>query len=278
MNITAGTVFQRLFIEKKKIRADLLKKWNVALAVLFVAQGVAVLLFGAAHDLPVNVLYLTSDTLQTQLTGHAVTAPAIHQLFAVNVAYLVATMLFVSALGRAYVATAGRERYEAGLKKGMTSIRWAEYAVSGSALVLAAGLLAGVYDAGSLVLILGLTIVGALSGMAIDAQVAAQTRRKPYSWLVPVAAVLAGLVVWAVIGIYACSAHTFGSISLGGLTYGALASGLLGFVAMAVNTHLSDTKKGRWADYAYGEGWYMGISFVVASAFAWLVFMAVLHP
>lgn len=278
MNITAGTVFQRLFIEKKKIRADLLKKWNMALAVLFVAQGVAVLLFGTAHDVPVNVLYLTSDMLQSQLAGHVVTAPAIHQLFAINVAYLVTAMLFAAALGRAYVATVGRSQYEAGLKRGLTVVRWMEYAVSGSTLVLAAGLLAGVYDAGSLVFIVGLTVVGALSGMTIDVQVAAQLRRKPFSWIVPVTAVLAGLVVWTVIGIYACSAHAFGSISLGGLTYGALASGLLGFVAMALNTHLSDTKKGRWADYAYGEGWYMGISFVGASAFAWLIFMAVLHP
>ena len=269
----------RLFGSKTSIANETLKKWNMALALLFAAQGVAVLVFGAVRTVPVNVLYLTTDTLQGKLTHGAVMAPALHQLFMLNIAYLIALMLFVAALMYGYVATWGRTRYEAGLKKGMNTVRWAEFGIGSAAILLTVGLLAGVYDAASLLALVSLAAVTGVLGVAMDTtRGSAKRRNEPYHWLVPAAALISGLVSWLIIGVYLCMAHTYGGGNLPAAAYGIFAWGLLGFLAIAANTHLVDTKNGRWAQYVYGESWYMGVNLVMKSVFAWIVFAAVLHP
>ena len=275
MNARVNQWLRRFFVEKKKIDVEVLKRWNIAFAVLLAVQGVALLLLSAVHELPVNVSFLTSDAIQSKLTNQAVTAPAIHQLASINLSYVVGAMLFITALANVLLATVWR-RYEASLKQRMNPVRWAETAITASLIVAAASLIAGIYDLASLKLLVVLTVLMAGLGMAVD--VLSSSKRIAYGWLVPAGAAVAGAVPWVTVFWYICAAHVFGSASVPVGTYLVAMLGTLHFVFLAVNTHLADMKRARWAEYTYAELWYQCGGFILKSTFAWLVFAFVLHP
>jgi len=50
------------------------------------------------------------------------------------------------------------------------------------------------------------------------------------------------------------------------------------FGGFAVNMYLQYKKKGRWADYLYGERLYMILSLVAKTALAWQIFAGSLRP
>ncbi len=278
MKAMTSRLFKNLFLEKKKIDNRTLKKWNLMLAVLFAAQGVALLLFSASRELPINVLFLTNDALQAKLTGHTVTALAVHQLFTVNIVYILAAMFFIASAASAFVATLGRRWYEAGLQKGTNAVRWIECVVTGFAVAAVAGLLAGVYDAGTLALFLCLMILMSFLGMTLDAMAASQKAKGSLGGLLPVGALVAGLAPWLIIALYVGSTHVFGDTHTAGMVYLVYIAGIVSFCVLAFNTYLSNQKQGSWSQYSYGESLHMVLSFVAMSAFAWLVFVALLHP
>src|ERR1700716_604531 len=85
--------FGQLFAGTITLSNQSLKKWSVVLAAVYLVQGSAVLLLSNLYTLPVMVSFPAADSLQSQLTHHTVRVPAMHQLFTVNVAYLVAAFL-----------------------------------------------------------------------------------------------------------------------------------------------------------------------------------------
>jgi hypothetical protein len=264
-----------LFGGKVKITKESLKKWHLSLVVISAIEGGAILILSAAHTFSVNSLFVTTDSLQTRLTGEAVSTPALHQLFTVNLVGPVAALFFVTAVIHLLLATVCRIRYEAWLKKGINPLRWLEYALNGGIMFVIIGLLVGVYDIASLLLLITMAIVIGLYGFVLES-IGPQLKRNSILLLNSIG-FIALAMPWVVLALYVLAANIYGS----GTSIHIFVIFLVGLILslfITVNTYLSRAKKGNWANYIYSERWYMGLGLVTESLLAWLIFVSVLHP
>jgi hypothetical protein len=254
-----------------------LQKWNRNLAILHALQGVAVLLLSATRALPISISFLTTDTLASTTAGHTVLAPATHVLFNLNLAYLVAAFFFLSAIAHTLMATWYRPRYESELKQGKNRLRWVEYSLSASVMLVGIAILSGIYDAGSLLLIFALVAVMNLCGLVMETH-NSLTKRARVNWLSYMVGCIAAIAPWVVIAGAIIAANVYGSGNIPGFVYGIYASMYLLFTSFAVNMYLQYKKQGKWANYYYGERTYMILSLVAKSLLAWQVFAGALRP
>ena len=221
----------------------------------------------------VTANHLTLDPSST--VDKPVLASATQNIFTVNLAYLVVAFFLLSALAHLYVATVYRRRYETNLKQGINKVRWVEYALSASTMMVAIALLSGIYDLGSLVMIFGLTAIMNLTGLAME--IYNQGREKT-SWLAFHIGSLAGILPWVVIGIYFWAGNKYGAGDIPTFVYYIYASIFLFFNCFAINMILQYKKVGKWQDYLYGEKAYIVLSLLAKSALAWQVFAGTLRP
>lgn len=252
-------------------------KWNVAMAVFHAVQA-ALVLWLAKPDLglqSVTTNYLTKDGMASTV-DRPVLVSATRHLFDVNLAWLVAAFFLLSALAHASIATWYRKRYEADLQNGINKARWVEYSLSASTMMVAIALLAGVFDLGSLVMMFALTAVMNLCGLVMEL---VNKGHNKVDWSSYIVGCIAGIAPWVVYLFYIVGSAKYGE---GGgpptFVYYILASIFLFFNSFAVNMYLQYRKKGKWADYLYGEKMYMVLSLVAKAVLAWQVFAGALRP
>jgi hypothetical protein len=87
----------------------------------------------------------------------------------------------------------------------------------------------------------------------------------------------AGIIPWAVIGIYLYGAGN-GDGGPPGFVYGIFASIFVFFNVFAINMVLQYKKVGPWRDYLFGERVYIWLSLSSKSVLAWQVFAGTLRP
>jgi hypothetical protein len=252
----------------------LLNRWNFALAGLHFIQGVLILVLSTTRTFPVTVNYLTADPLQTKAAGHTVLALATRHIFDINLAYLVAATFFLSAIAHIVSATVYRPVYEQNLDHGMNKLRWVEYSLSASLMMLSIGLLVGVGDFATLLTLFGLTAIMNLLGLAMEVY---NRGKQSANWLAYWIGVLAGVVPWVVIAIYLVAGGIYGNRAPG-FVYGIFASLLILFSSFAVNMYLQYRRVGKWKNYLYGERVYMLLSLIAKTALAWQIFAGTLRP
>lgn len=262
---------------KSKITTELFRKWNITLTAIYAIQGGALLILSTAHYVQLNALFTTNDALQTRLTGETVIAPAIHQLFIINLVGPVAAFIFISAIMHLLAATIYRNKYDAWLKKEINPLRWIEYALSGGVILIIIGLLAGISDIGSLLMLFVLAIIVSISGFIIEARVHLPKRSQMFQELDRYLMAIAASIPWLIIGLYIICSNIFGS-GVPAYLYEVYLTTLVLIIAIATNFYLTNKRKGGWKGYAYGECWHMGLSLIVQSLLAWQVFVDVLHP
>jgi len=251
-----------------------LRVWNLVMAFLHTLQGAAVIVLSRDALFPVTTNFITTDTLAST-EGAPVLVSATRSLFDVNLAYVVAAFFFMSAIAHLYIATVYRKKYETNLGRGINKVRWYEYGISASTMMIAIAMLSGVADLSTLVMIFGATLVMNLCGLIME--VHNQTTAKT-NWLSYVIGTIAGIGPWVVIGIYFWGANQFGEGQIPTFVYYIYASIFLFFSSFAINMILQYKKTGRWNDYLYGEKAYMILSLVAKSALAWQVFAGTLRP
>lgn len=250
-------------------------KWNQLLAILHGLQGILVLLFSASRTFPVTTNYLTLDELSMNAANQPVLANATRHLLDVNLAYLVAGFFFMSAVSHLILSTRYRKRYEADLKKGMNKARWIEYSFSASTMMVVIAMLAGVQDFSSLLMIFSLIAIMNLLGLAMEIH---NTKAERINWTTFIIGCIAGVVPWLVIAKYLLDANLYGSGNVPTFVYFIFGSIFVFFNCFAINMYLQYRRKGKWANYLYGERTYMILSLVAKSALAWQVFAGTLRP
>lgn len=251
-----------------------LRKWNLAMASLHFVQAVIILILSKSSTLPLTTNYLTLDPLQSQ-GGAPVLVSGTQQIGNLNLAIIMVAFLLMSALAHIIIATVYRKRYEADLKVGINKARWIEYSLSASTMMVGIALLSGIYDLSSLVMIFAL--VGVMNLLGLVMEVHNQTTKKT-NWLSYVVGCMAGIIPWLVFVIYVWGATVYGAGEIPTFVYWIYLSIFLFFNSFAVNMYLQYKKKGKWADYLYGEKVYMILSLVAKSALAWQVFAGTLRP
>ncbi len=251
------------------IRLSRLRRFNAAMGVLHLAQGVAMLALASAFSLPVTSSFLELD----RATGRLLPDP--NTLFHVRIAPLVAAFLFLSAVAHLAVASPWLHGwYERNLARGINPARWVEYSASSSLMIVVIAMLVGIYDVAALLLIFALNATMILFGwlMELHNQTTARTNWTAY-WF----GVFAGAVPWVAVFVYLVGAG-IGPGGPPGFVYGIYVSIFVFFNVFALNMVLQYRKVGRWRDYLYGERAYILLSLFAKSALAWQVFAGTLRP
>ena len=219
--------------------------------------------------------FLTSDTLGSKLAGKTVLAPAVRELFSLNLVYVVAALLLVPIVVHALVATVRRERYGASIQKGKNTWRWTGVAIKSSLMLIILALLAGMTDVASLLLLTAVATSVFVCGLAVEAY---DVYKPASSRVAAVLGVAAAAVALLGVGLYLLASAVFGSASVPGYLWLLFGLTAAWFASMIANTHLVNSKVGKWANYIYGEVWHLALSFVATTVFVWVVFIAVLKP
>lgn len=251
-----------------KITTKSLRKFNLIMAALHFVQGLAVFLLSKDFALPITGNYLRFDEATESLV------PASNKLFDLSLPALIVGFFFLSSIAHLFAATLYNRKYNKDLAKGINKVRWYEYALSASTMMVAISLLVGVYDSSSLLMIFGLTAIMNLLGLVME--VHNQTTQKT-NWLSYWIGCLAGLLPWLVIAFYLWYGSHNGS-SAPTFVYFIFVSIFVFFSCFAVNMVLQYKKIGKWSNYLYGERAYIILSLVAKSLLAWQVFAGTLRP
>jgi hypothetical protein len=143
-------------------------------------------------------------------------------------------------------------------------------------MLVAIGLLTGITDVSTLLLIFVLGALMNFLGLAME--LFNRGKAQP-NWLLYVLGSVAGVVPWVVLALYLVGSGLYSEAGgPPGFVYGIYVSIFLFFNCFAVNMWLQYKKKGKWADYLYGERVYMILSLVAKTALAWQVFIGALRP
>jgi len=252
----------------KTITNSKLKRLNLIAGFLHLVQGFLVLILSKSLAIPVSGNYLffnnSSQTLE----------PATTTLFNIQLPSLIALFFFLSAFFHFYIATAYNKRYNADLKIGINKMRWIEYSISASIMMVAISMLVGVYDLMSLLMLFSLTAIMNLMGLVME--IHNQTTKKT-NWLSYWIGCFAGIVPWFAVAFYMWLGASKGSPAPT-FVYWIFVSIFVFFSCFAVNMILQYKKIGPWKDYLYGERTYIILSLVAKSLLAWQVFGGTLRP
>lgn len=240
------------------------------MAVLHFIQGIAMVIISNASSLPVTTQYLKIDPANPQFG----VAPTPEVWFDLRLGPAVATFLFLSAIAHFILAGPGRRWYEANLAKGMNKLRWIEYMLSSSVMIVIISMLCGIYDFWMLVALFSLNAIMNLMGLVME--VHNQTTTKT-SWLSYNIGVFAGAIPWVVI--FACFLAAVNStgVKVPGFVYAIVLTIFATFNVFAITMILQYKKIGPWKDYLYGERTYMIMSLVAKSLLAWQMFSGTLR-
>ncbi len=255
-------------------RANNLFRWNAVLAALHGIQGLIILALSFAKDpivtSPVVSSYLTFDTATETLV------PAQRALFELPIGPAVALFLFMSAIAHFLLAWPLRGWYERRLAAGIQPMRWLEYSLSSSVMIIIIATLSGTQEIGTLVAIFGVNAAMNLFGWSMESANQGRTRTQ---WNHYVFGVVAGIVPWIVIGIALWSAATEpGAAEIPAFVWVIFVSLFISFNIFAITMILQYGKIGRWRDYLVGEKTYMFMSLFAKTILAWQVFAGTLAP
>lgn len=246
-----------------------IRRFNLLVGMLHFGQGLAVLLLSKDFKLPILSSYLNFDNASQTLV------PATKELFLLPLPWIIAGFLFLSALFHLIIATIYNNQYNADLEKGINKLRWVEYSLSASTMMIAIAMLVGIYDISTLLMIFGLVAIMNLMGLMMEVH---NQTTKSLNWLSYWIGCLAGIIPWIAVGIFFWSAATYGSGDIPTFVYWIYVSIFLFFNCFAINMVLQYKKIGKWQDYLYGERAYIILSLVAKSALAWQVFAGTLRP
>lgn len=234
-----------------------LRDWNLALALLHLAQAVAVLVL--ATDFTVTV----TRSLPVGPPGTPSGSP--EALFDVPIGAAVAVFLALAALDHLLTATVFRRTYEGDLRSGINRFRWLEYSLSATLMVLLIALYTGIDGISALIGIAGANVAMILFGWLQESAnpPGRQTvTMKPF-WF----GCIAGVAPWLAIGYNMVAAE-----EIPGFVVGIFVSLFVFFNSFALNQWLQYRSVGRWRSYAFGEKAYLVLSLVAKSALAWQIF------
>jgi hypothetical protein len=239
------------------------------MAGLHAMQAVVIVFLSRNVSFPITGNYLSYNIASRSLV------PATVTYFHINLVGLIIVFLALSSLAHLIIATVYNKQYNQDLIIGLNRVRWFEYALSASVMMVAIALLVGIYDLSSLIMIFSLVAIMNLLGLLME--VHNQTTRK-VSWLSFNVGSLAGIIPWVVVAIYFWTAAHYGGGNIPTFVYWIFVTIFIFFNCFAINMVLQYKKIGPWRDYLFGERAYIVLSLVAKSALAWQVFAGSLRP
>ena len=246
-----------------------LRRFNLIMGFLHLIQGVFMILVSNDTTYPIFTNYLNFDLASRTLK------PGAELLYKVPFGIAVAFFLLISAVAHFYLATIGYGRYKENLKKGMNPVRFYEYALSSSLMIVLIGMLIGIWDLGAIILIFTLNATMNLFGIMMELH---NQKTEKTNWTAFIYGCIAGIVPWIVITLYFVGAVNSGDAKPPAFVYTIVPTLFVFFNIFAVNMILQYKKVGPWKDYLFGERVYIILSLLAKSVLCWLIWTGTLAP
>ena len=163
------------------------------------------------------------------------------------------------------------------INSGINRIRWYEYAVSSTLMIVMIAVLFGVWDLGQLVAIAGCNASMNFFGLLMEELNATTSlNRTSVTWSPFFLGCFAGAVPWTNVMLAFLGSGDYANIP--DFVYGILIGYFIFFNTFPVNMALQYLRWGKWDDYRYGESVYILLSLLSKSLLAWLVFGGTFQP
>ncbi len=248
-------------VEPSRLAA--LRRYNIVVGVVLLAQAVVVYLLANDFTLPVTASYLEGPPGTTP--GDPIT------LMNTPIGLAVAGFLALSGLALLIVATVWSRGYAADLARTRNRARWVEYALTSSMMIVLIAQITGISDVGALVAIFGVNAAMIFFGWLQE-----DYEQPGGGWLPFIFGCIVGIVPWLIIALFVVAPGSTSSAEPPAFVYGIIISLFLFFNVFALNQFLQYKQAGRWADYLVGERTYITLSLVAKSLLAWQVFAGTL--
>jgi hypothetical protein len=246
-----------------------LRRFNLIMGFLHLIQGIFMIVVSNDTTYPIYTNYLNFDPSTFSLD------PSPQLLYELRFGPAVAAFLLISAVAHFFLATIGYSRYVENLKKGMNPIRFYEYALSSSLMIVLIGMLIGLWDLGAIILIFTLNATMNLFGIMMELH---NQHTKRTDWTAFIYGCIAGIVPWIVIMLYFVGAVNSGDAKPPAFVYAIVPTLFVFFNIFAINMVLQYKKVGPWKDYLFGERVYIVLSLSAKTVLAWLIFTGTLAP
>jgi hypothetical protein len=248
---------------------DSLRRFNLIMGGLHLVQSVAMVVLSTSKTYPITTDFFRFDAATRSL----VNTPAVWADLPFGPA--VALFLFISAVAHFILGTVGNSRYNANLAKGMNPVRFYEYALSSSWMIVLIGILVGITNLGALIAMFGVNAAMNLFGIMMEKQ--NQTTQKT-DWTSFIYGCIAGIFPWIVILIWFLSAVGSSDAKPPSFVYAIVPTLFVFFNCFAINMVLQYKKIGKWKEYLYGERVYIILSLTAKTVLAWIIWSGTLAP
>lgn len=245
-----------------------LQNFNQLAGVTHLIQGIALFfILNDAARIPVITRFFTQ-------TDEGI-RPESEVLFEFPIAYIAPIFLLLSAFAHFIISSPFYvRRYEQNIEKGINPLRWWEYSISSSLMLVVLMMLGGLIEVSSVVFIFALNFVMNLMGLMMERH---NQLTEKTNWLAFNIGVVAGIVPWIMGGIYFwVSTRNIADAIPAYAQFGFLLTFLF-FNSFAINMWLQYKKIGKWKVYAYGEKAYIVLSLTSKSALGWIIVLGTLN-
>ncbi len=243
-----------------------LRRWNVGVGTVHLLQAVVVLLLSNDFAIPLQ------SKVQTGPPGTDLSVDKV--FFDVRFSIAIALFLLLAAADHLLMAAPGARRwYESNLARGINPARWAEYSISASLMIVLIAMLPGITNLYALIGLFGVNSAMILFGWLMEQH--NRPDRATTSWWPFAFGCVVGIVPWITITIALVTSQQEGD-GVPGFVYGIFVSLFVLFNCFALNQWLQYRRRGRFADYLYGEKVYLVLSLVAKSALAWQIYAGTL--
>lgn len=237
-----------------------LRRWNVAAMLLHAASALGVLAIANDFALPVNASWPKGPP------GAANEWPVDH-LVDIPLAYAAATFALLSALAHLAALTFARRRYESDLGRGINQLRWIEYSLSSTLMIVLIAQLVGIFDITALLGLAGANISMILFGWAMERHALdRRARREPVAWTSFWFGCVVGAFPWIAIATY-----LVGAPEVPGFVLGIFVSLFAFFNSFALVMLLEYARIGPLRRVVVAERTYIVLSLTAKVALTWQV-------
>lgn len=265
---------------EKQTTFESLRKFNIIMGGFHLIQGVLMILiaiFVISSINPAFQIVITQNFLNFDPVAQRLFLDS-KPLFDLPFGVMVGIFLLLSALAHALISFPKKinEMYNRDLQKGINKLRWFEYALSSSIMIVLISTLFGIYDIATLLVIFVVNAAMNLFGLDMELLASKRAEGEKLNWGPFVWGSIAGLAPWVAIILYMTGAGS--GINPPWFVWAIVGTYFVAFNTFPINMILQYKKIGKWKDYLYGERTYIVLSLVAKSILAWLVLFGAFQP
>jgi len=256
-------------MKAKTVQGKKLQKFNAIMGCVHLAQA-TIMLFILNYSLKVPILTRFFDKAPNG--GWAIDTKV---LVDVPVVVVAPVFLLISAFFHFIISSPFYvRRYEQNISRGYNPMRWIEYSISSSLMLVVLLMMGGLNELNSVVFVFTLNFLMNMWGLEMERynQLTEKTKWFPYNM-----GVIAGLVPWIIGGLYFWASTNNIADSIPWYAQVGFLVTFLFFNSFAINMVLQYLKVGPWKKYVYGEKTYIWLSLIAKSALAWILVLGTLN-